>query len=252
MQNKPRYNNPAIGMGGMDFGKVPPQAIDLETAVLGALLLESTAIYEISDILVPESFYKDEHQKIAQAILTLFQSDKKIDMLTVGEELRVKKQMDEVGGPMYLIQLMNTVGSASHIIEHYRIIKQKYLAREIIRIASNIQSAAFDESQDIDELLDFTNNEINTVNDKAIGKKQSTHISVIIDKSKEALRKREAAAKEHKLSGIKTPLIKLDESVQGWQSDVIVLAARPSQGKSAFALSIAKTAAQTGVPEPCD
>jgi replicative DNA helicase len=233
---------------GLDHGKVPPQALDFEQAVLGALMLEPNAIYEIADIFNPEAFYKDNYQKIAQAVLDLFQADKKIDLLTVTNQLREKKQLEEIGGPVYITQLAMRIASASHIVEHYQIVKQKHIARELIRVSGEIMQSAFDESQDIDDLLDFANNEIGGVNDKAIGNKQSSHISVVVEKSKAALRKREDAVKRGKLSGIKTPLHELDKYTQGWQPDVIVLAARPSQGKSAFALAIAKKAAMEGIP----
>jgi replicative DNA helicase len=244
--NKPRYNPPAIGP--TDFGKLPPSAVDLEETTLGALLLSPNAIFDIADDFVPEVFYKSEHQITASAILDLFQQDKPIDMLTTSEMLRSKKQLDEIGGIVYLMKLMGAVSSASHIQEHFRIVKQKYLARELIRISSEIQGTAFDESLDLQDLLDYANGQMDSINDKATGKRMSSHISAIMEKSKESLRKREVAAKQNKLAGIKTPLIELDKLTQGWQPDVTVLAGRPSMGKTAFMLSIAKTAAMNGVP----
>jgi replicative DNA helicase len=231
-----------------DFGKQLPCAIEIEEAVLGALLLSRNAIFDIADDFVPEIFYKDEHQKIAMAILDLFQVDKPIDILTVSERLRFKKQMDEIGGPVYLQQLTGTVASASHIQEHARIVKQKYLARELIRISSEIQSISFDESQDIQDLLDYANGQMDAINDKATGKRMSSHISTIVVKSQESLRKREESAKQKKLAGIKTPLLGLDKLTQGWQPDVTVLAGRPSMGKTAFMLATAKSVAMTGIP----
>ena len=144
----------------IDQGKMPPQAIELEEAVLGAIMIEKDAIIEVIDILKAESFYKDEHQKIYQAILNLFASDKAIDILTVPEELRKEDQLDEVGGIAYITQLTSRVASAAHIEFHARIVQQKFIQRELIRVATEIQNQAFDDSTDVDDLLDFSESQL--------------------------------------------------------------------------------------------
>ena len=159
-QKKPTYTSSSIAPVGIDFGKVPPQAIELEEAVLGAIMLEKDAILQVIDILKPESFYKDEHQKIFQAIIDLSSGNKAVDLLTVTEELKKKKQLEEVGGPVYITQLTSRVASAAHIEFHARIVAQKHIQRELIRVSSEIQSKAFDESSDVDDLLDFSEAEL--------------------------------------------------------------------------------------------
>jgi replicative DNA helicase len=133
-----------------------PQALELEEAVLGAIMIEKDAIIEVIDILKPESFYKDEHQKIFAAIMNLFATKKAIDILTVPEELRKQNHLEEVGGIAYITQLTSRVASAAHIEYHARIVQQKFIQRELIRVATQIQNQAFDDAVDVDDLLDFS------------------------------------------------------------------------------------------------
>src|SRR4030043_518265 len=149
----------------LELGKIPPQAIELEEAVLGAIMLEKNAIVEVMDILIPESFYKEEHQKIFQAIIDLSSNNKAIDILTVTEELKKNKVLEEVGGPLYITQLTSRVASAAHLEFHARIVAQKHIQRELIRVSSEIQNKAFDDSIDVKDLLDFGIKEIQTIND---------------------------------------------------------------------------------------
>jgi replicative DNA helicase len=171
-----------------------------------------------------------------------------VDILTVSEELRKQKQLDEVGGPLYVAQLTNSISSSSHILTHYRIVFQKYIQREIIRDAAEKSSWAFDESIELDELIEKMNKGVDDINEKVAGKKQSSHISAILNKSMESLRERELAAKDNKIVGIRTPVIDLDKKLQGWKTNVIVIAAASGEGKTAAALSIAKKAAEHGTP----
>src|SRR5690606_30745663 len=136
------------------LGKLPPQALDLEEAVLGALMLEKDALSVVIDILKPESFYKDSHQKIFEAITRLFQKSSPIDILTVSSELRSMGALEIIGGAYYLTQLTDRVVSAANIEFHARIISQKYIQRELIRISSEIITNAYDETTDIFDLLD--------------------------------------------------------------------------------------------------
>jgi len=151
---------PRTGQIDLEMGKIPPQAVELEEAVLGAIMLEKDAIIEVIDILTPDSFYKEEHQKIFQAIIDLSSNDKAIDILTVTEEMKKRKELDDVGGPLYITQLTSRVASAAHIDYHARIIAQKYIQRELIRVSTEIQNQAFDESIDVNDLLDFSESEL--------------------------------------------------------------------------------------------
>jgi replicative DNA helicase len=226
---------------GIDLGKLPPQAPDLEEAVLGAVMLEKDAILQIIDILRPESFYRDEHQKIYQAIIDLTSANKAIDLLTVTEELRKKKQLEEVGGPVYITQLTSRVASAAHIEFHARIVAQKHIQRELIRVSSEIQSRAFDESTDVDDLLDFSEAELFNIAQGNI-KKESQKVNVLIKAAIEQME--EASKRADSLIGIPSGFTKLDRMTNGWQnSDLVIIAARPSMGKTAFVLSMARNMA---------
>jgi len=224
-----------------EYGKIPPQALELEEAVLGAIMLEKDAIIEVIDILKPESFYKEEHQKIFKAIMDLFASDKAIDLLTVTEQLRKQGNLDEIGGPAYITNLTSRVASSAHIDYHARIVQQKYIQRELIRVSTEIQNRAFDESIDVNDLLDFSEGELFNVAQGNI-KKEAAAMNVLV---KEAITQiQEASKRENNLSGVPSGYTKLDRLTSGWQkSDLIIIAARPSMGKTAFVLSMARNTA---------
>ncbi|MGB8490470.1 MAG: replicative DNA helicase [Bacteroidales bacterium] len=224
-----------------DFGKVPPQAIDMEEAVLGAIMLEKEAVITILDILKPESFYREAHQKIFKAVSDLSAKEYPVDLYTVTEELRVHNELDSVGGPVYLTQLTSKVVSAANVDYHARIVAQKYIQRELIRVSTEIQNRSFDDSIDVTELLDFSENELFQIAEGNI-KREVSPINVVI---KEAIREIEEAGKrEDALVGIPSGFTKLDRLTSGWQkSELIIIAARPSMGKTAFALSMARNMA---------
>jgi len=234
-------NSNTLSQYNIDYGKLPPQAIDLEEAVLGAIMLEKNAIISIIDILKPDSFYKDAHQKIFRVMLDLAAKMLPIDILTVTEELRKRKELDEVGGPLFISQLTNRVASAANIEYHARIIAQKYIQRELIRISSEIQNKAFDESMDVDDLLDFSEGELFKIAEGNI-KRQVVKINLIIKQAIEQIQ--EAGKREEGLSGIPSGFTKIDRITSGWQkSDLIIIAARPSMGKTAFVLSMIRNMA---------
>ncbi len=224
-----------------DLGRVPPQAIDMEEAVLGAIMLEKEAIITVLDILKPESFYKDVHQKIYQAILSLNNRELPVDLYTVTEELRATDELEDVGGPVYLTQLTSKVVSAAHVEFHAKIVAQKFIQRELIRVTSEIQGKAFDDSNDINELLDFSENELFQIAEGNI-KKEVAPLNLVL---KEAVHEIEEASKrEDALVGVPSGFTKLDRLTSGWQkSDLIIVAARPSMGKTAFALTMARNMA---------
>lgn len=224
-----------------EYGKVPPQATDLEEIVLGSLMLEKEKVLEIIDILSTDSFYKDAHKKIFKAILGLSEKLQPIDILTVIEELRRNSHLEEVGGAYYITQLTNRVASAAHIQFHARIIQQKFIQRELIRVSTEIQDKSYDPSIDVNELLDFSERELYTIASGNI-KKETSQIKDVIS---EAIRNIEEAGKrEDGLSGVPSGFSELDRVTSGWQrSDMVVIAARPSMGKTAFVLSMMRNMA---------
>lgn len=239
---------PALRNIDLDLGKILPQSVDIEIAVLGAILNDKNSLSEISDILIPDAFYKEENQKIFSAILELDRQDKQIDILTVTEELRKRKELDEIGGALYISQLLTNVISSAHILEHAMVVKEKYLLRELIRVSSELNQRAYDDSVDISDIIDYSNQLFDDFNEMAAGKSCFKHLSGVLNQVMEVFQKREALAKEGKLVGLRTPLKKLNEFTGGWRSELIVIAARPGAGKSAWALALAKTLAFENIP----
>ncbi|MFO8234752.1 MAG: replicative DNA helicase [Bacteroidales bacterium] len=225
----------------LDYGKKPPQAVDLEEAVLGAIMLEKDAIISVMDILSPDSFYKEAHKKIYSAIIDLSQNLQPIDILTVTEELKKRNELEEVGGHYYITQLTSKVATAAHIEYHARIIAQKHIQRELIRVASEIQTKAYDDSVDVNDLIDFSESELFRVTETNI-KKETAKLNTLIQEAIEQIE--EAGKKEEGLSGVPSGFTKLDRVTSGWQkSDLVIIAARPSMGKTAFMLTMARNMA---------
>lgn len=224
-----------------DIGKMPPQARELEEAVLGALMLEKDSFSIVSDILKAESFYEDNHQAIFGAIHNLAMQQKPVDVLTVVEELKRRGELEQVGGAVYVAELTDKVASAAHIEYHSRIISQKYLARQLITFSSDVVNQAFDDMVDIDDLMQETESRLFEISQRNV-KKDVIQINPVI---KEALANLEIAAnREDGLSGLPSGFKKLDEFTSGWQnSDLVIIAARPAMGKTALVLSMAKNMA---------
>lgn len=236
-----RINKTPNTLNSIELGKVPPQAVDLEEAVLGALMLEKDAVNDVIDILSPDSFYKDTHQKIYDVIKDLFGKSLPIDILTVTEELKKRGELDLVGGPFYISQLTNRVASAANIEFHARIISQKFIQRELIRISSDIIKDAYDDSTDVFDLLDKAESNLFQVAEGNLRKSYDSMSTLI----QQAIRQvEELSNKEDGVSGVPTGFTALDRVTSGFQrSDMIVLAARPGMGKTAFVLSLARNAA---------
>lgn len=237
-KNRSKDNNPSLMEIG---GRIQPQARELEEAVLGALMLEKDAYSLVSDILKPESFYDNIHQVVYRAIVTLASKQAPVDMLTVVEELKKSGELEAVGGPVYIAQLTEKVGSAAHIEFHARIIAQKYLARELISFSSEVTNKAFDETFDVDDLMQEAESKLFEISQGNV-KKDVTQINPVI---KEALNLLEIAANRPEgLSGLQTGFNALDKITSGWQnSDLVIIAARPAMGKTAFVLSMLKNMA---------
>jgi len=224
-----------------NLGKLPPQALDLEEAVLGAMMLEKNAVAEVIDILKPECFYRESHQKIYESIFYLYHQSQPIDILTVRNDLNRRGELDFVGGDSYIVSLTNRVGSAANIEFHSRIILQKYIQRELIRISSETIRDAFDDSIDVFNLLDGAERNLFGVAEGNIKRKYSDMTELV----SEVVKNIENAAKmEEGVTGVRTGFTDLDRITSGFQkSDLIIVAARPGMGKTAFVLSLARNAA---------
>jgi replicative DNA helicase len=229
-----------------DFGKVPPQANDMEEAVLGAALIEKEAVYMVINILKPESFYRESHQKIFKTIIELVSKGFPVDLYTVSEELRSHQELDSIGGPVYLAQLTSKIVSAANVEYHARIVAQKYIQREMIRISTEVQTRAFDDTYDVSELMEYAEKELFQIGGDT-SQKDPVKIGVLLNSLAELISKMEQTGKE--LIGVPSGIISLDRITLGWQAgDLIILAARPSMGKSALAVQFVKFASQLGHP----
>ena len=240
--NKDRKRRkPAIDMSTMVYGKLPPQAKDLEEAVLGAIMLEKSAFDIVIEILKPECFYVDAHQRIYNAFLSLAQKSLPIDILTVVEELKIKEELETVGGAYYVTKLTNAVVSTANIEAHSRIVLQKFVQRELIRISGEIISEAYEESTDVFDLMDDAEDKIFQITNnflKTDYKEMSSALAQAINRIDELRTKKE------EISGVPSGFASMDRVTYGWQpTDLIILAARPSVGKTAFALNLARNAA---------
>lgn len=224
-----------------DIGKLPPQAVDLEEAVLGAMLLEREALSTVIDILSPEAFYKEQNGKVFAAMVDLFNRSEPVDILTVTQELKRKGELELVGGAYYVSALTNRIASSANIEFHARIVAQKYLQRELIRLSTETIRVAYEDSTDVFELLDETTKNIFEILDSNV-RKQHDKMSTLIAK---AIGEIEVASNTKEgLLGVPSGFTSLDRITGGWQkSDLLILAARPGMGKTAFVVTMAKNAA---------
>lgn len=244
-ENTPSSRDRIIGRKKPDLnanlGKLPPQAIDLEEAVLGALMLEKEALTNVVDLLKPDSFYKEAHKVIYQAILELFSESQPIDMLTVTNQLRKSGKLEVAGGAFFITELTSRVSSAANIEYHARIIMEQSMKREMISIASEIQRDAYEDTTDVFELLDKMEQSLFEISEKNIRKNYSDMRSIM----KEAIMELEAKkGQKDGLTGVPSGFTALDRVTSGWQkSDLVIIAARPAMGKTAFVLSVLRNAA---------
>lgn len=236
-----RNEQTSVGSLIQEHGKIPPQALDLEEAVLGSMMLEKNALTAVIDVLNPKCFYKDAHQKIYNAIVRLFNKSEPIDILTVTHELKSAGELELAGGPFYISQLTSRVASSAHIETHARIIIQKYLQRELIQISSTIIKEAYEDTTDILELLDKAETRLFEVTEGNIRKNIDTMSQLITQVKKEIEKARD---QKEGVIGVPSGFTELDRITSGWQrSDMVVIAARPGMGKTAFVLSVARNAA---------
>lgn len=223
------------------LGRLAPQALDLEAAVLGACLIEKDAFGLAANILKPPHFYDPKHQTIFAAMQSLAAKNLPVDLLTTREELKSQGKLDEAGGEAYLAELSQRMVSSAHIEYHARIVAQKALARALITYTSEIQKLAFEEGQDVDDLMQVAEGKLFELSKDNL-KKDFTQIDPVIEESMALLHK--AASREGNLSGLSCGFDALDNITSGWQnSDLIIIAARPAMGKTAFVLSMIRNIA---------
>ncbi|OWY20288.1 replicative DNA helicase [Sphingobacteriales bacterium UPWRP_1] len=241
-RNKTNTGRNQTDLSSFVFDKVPPQALDLEEVVLGGMMLDRDAVAEIIDILKPDSFYLEAHRHIYQAIYDLFGKAQPIDIITVCEQLRKNGKLEAAGGPYYVSKLTNRVATAANIEHHARIISEKFILRELIKSSTQVVQNAYEETTDVFDLLNTAEQSLFSITEQNLRRsydKMNTLIAQAI-KNLEAL-------KEHNtegLTGVPTGFPALDRLTSGWQkSDLIIIAARPAMGKTAFVLSVARNAA---------
>ncbi len=222
-------------------GLVPPQAVELEEAILGALMLEKDSIIAVQEYLTADAFYKETHRTIFKAIEQLSAELSPIDLYTVTERLKRDGKLKAVGGATFLAELTQRVGSAAHVEYHSKIIAQKYVQRELIRASTEIQKRSYDESTDVTDLIDYAENEIYHVSEG--------HMQRAVQSSGDILRRtmeaiEEASKSDGLFNGVPSGFAGIDRVTLGWQpSDLVIVAARPSMGKTAFTLSMARNVA---------
>ncbi|EGW48280.1 replicative DNA helicase [Prevotella sp. C561] len=223
------------------FGHLQPQATDIEKVVLGALMIDKDAFLVVSEIIKPETFYESRHEKIYEAVQSLNLQEKPVDIMTVVEELRHRGTLEEVGGAAYIVELSSNVASSAHIEYHAHILAQKFLARQLIQFASMIETDAFDETVDVDELMQKAEGTLFEISQKNM-LQDYVQIDTIVEQAHQLLLK--AAGSKDKLTGVPSGFHDLDKITAGWQaSDLVIIAGRPAMGKTSFALSIAKNIA---------
>ena len=218
-------------------GKLPPQAVDLEEVVLGAMMIDKKGVDEVIDILQPEAFYKESHQLIFNSIISLFEKQDPIDIKTVSFQLKKDGNLNTVGGDYYLIELSQKVSSSAHIEFHSRIILQKFIQRKLISISNEIIEDSYDETSDVFDLLDKAESRIYDISQRNLKKNTQSAEDLVLA----AKKKIEEISKKEGLSGIASGFGEIDRLTSGWQqSDLIIVAARPGMGKTAFTLSMAR------------
>ena len=228
-------------------GRIPPQALEMEQAVLGALLLEKDALNKIVDVVRPEMFYKEGHKLIYEAVNELFQNSEPIDLLTVKNHLSLKGKLEVAGGIFYLTELTSKVASAANIEYHARVIAQKFLMRELIKIGDTIVHGAFDETTDVFELLDASEQGLFSLSETNLRRKYQSMNDLVAKTLKDL---ESLTGNDTGVTGVATGFTNLDQMTSGFHgSELIIVAARPAMGKTAFTLSMARNAAvKYGVP----
>ena len=249
MPDNRQRNNGKKGSSPIDpnFAHVQPQAVEIERVVLGALMVDSDAFSVVSELLKPETFYEPRHQKIYEAIRNMNMDERPVDIMTLNDELSKMGEIDKVGGVDYLMEISSQVASAAHVESHARILAEKYMQRQLIHFAGDIETKAYDSSVDVDELMQQAEGSLFQISQNNM-KQDFTQVAPVVKNAVEILQR--AASNKGGLTGIPTGYVGMDEITSGWQaSDLVIIAGRPAMGKTSFALSIAKNVAvDYGVP----
>ena len=249
MPDNRKKNNGKKGTSPIDpnFAHVQPQAVEIERVVLGALMVDSDAFSVVSELLKPETFYEPRHQKIYEAIRNMNMDERPVDIMTLNDELSKMGEIDKVGGVDYLMEISSQVASAAHVESHARILAEKYMQRQLIHFAGDIETKAYDSSVDVDELMQQAEGSLFQISQNNM-KQDFTQVAPVVKNAVEILQR--AASNKGGLTGIPTGYTGMDEITSGWQaSDLVIFAGRPAMGKTSFALSIAKNVAvDYGVP----
>ena len=221
--------------------RIPPQALEVEGAVLGSMMLEKEAVAKTIEFLDATSFYSEKHSKIFDVIVSLYDRNEPADLVTVSEELKKRKELDEIGGPLYLTSLVESTPTAANVVYHAKIVLEKSLLRKLITTATHIVSESFEGVEDPHDLLDRAEQMIFSLAEKRLRKGFDPLRDVLHD-TFEAIEK--FHDRKGHVIGVPTGFTSLDELTAGFQpSDLIVIAGRPSMGKTAFALCVARSAA---------
>ena len=237
-----KKKNPEVNLDtlGLEMGNKPPQALDVEEAVLGALLIEPNCIDEAMDELSSNCFYSEKHRMIFEAMRSLSNEHVALDLLSVSQKLKANGNLEAVGGTVALVQLSQKIGAAAHIEYYIRILKQKCIQRELITASYEILRSSYDESVNVDDLIDKAQTKVLAAVDNNV-KKDVQEIGKVINEALDDIQKLQGSSG---LSGVPSGFASLDSITQGWQaSDLIILAARPSVGKTAFVLNLTRNAA---------
>ncbi|HBR53468.1 MAG TPA: replicative DNA helicase [Flavobacteriaceae bacterium] len=240
VQPQTSYKSRSSQVISLEKGKLPPQAVDLEEVVLGAMMIDKKGVDEVIDILSSDVFYKQQHQHIFDAIHMLFENSEPVDLLTVSSQLKKNATLEAAGGEFYLVQLTQKVSSSAHIEFHARIILQKFIQRSLIKISNEIIEESYDETTDVFDLLDTAESKLYEITQGNIKRSSETAQQLVI----QAKKKIQEIANREGLSGIPSGFDKVDKLTSGWQpSDLIIIAARPGMGKTALTLSMARNVA---------
>lgn len=248
-ESNPTFTNPGNrlkpirtdnDLSNLVYGKMQPQAVQIEEVVLGALMLDKDAMAIVLDVLTPDSFYKKQHGVIYEAMMRLYEHSQPVDILTVHEALKKSGQLEMIGGVGYLVELTNKVASAANIEFHARIIAQKHIQRELIRVSTTTIGDAFEDTKDVFQMLDEAESNLFDITQKNLNRRYSKlgDLAVKAQKELETL-----STKEKGITGVPSGFTEMDKYTNGFQkSDLIIVAARPGMGKTAFTLALAKNA----------
>lgn len=238
---RPKKKEVSIDAIGIETGKVPPQAVDVEEAVLGAMMIEPNCVPDVLDSLTADCFYKEANRKVFMAISSLSSDHQPVDIYTVSEELKRQGSIDEIGGPYYLSLLSSRVGAAAHVEYHVKILLQKYIQRELITISAEMQRDSFDDSIPVDDLLDNSQSKLFELAERNMKRATLPVQDVIKDTVAEIEANQD---RTDGLSGLPSGFTGIDKITLGWQaSDLVIIAARPAMGKTAFVLTMARNMA---------